>query len=318
MSDFSYLREDTYSNDIDVKKVYKKHPLNKKIKTKPNQVNFNRSIFHRIYRNRFLPFRVRIFFWYLFRRTNLDLTWFKVFSEYGNRILYNMRIFLHPPDLFFFENSLKFRSAKLKLPITEDPYVHLEAYQKPELTAQLYYLVSKEAYSFNYDILKLLKKYKVKFNSLLEFGCAIAPITTTIFEFFKLSKKTKIFISDIETIAFHYAAYKFQNCSNVIPILLVPENDFLLNLNEKVDLIFCITVFEHLNKPLETIKIFYNLLNEKGYLIFNFIIPNDPYDSQQAKNERDAVLDFIIENFEIIFGKIEKDKKVKMTIARKK
>ena len=57
---------------------------------------------------------------------------------------------------------------------------------------------------------------------------------------------------------------------------------------------------EHLNKPLETVKIFHNILNDKGYLIFDFIIPVDVYDTQQAKDERDAVLDFIIDKFDII------------------
>ena len=147
---------------------------------------------------------------------------------------------------------------------------------------------------------------------------ATAPITTALFEFFKLSKETKIFISDIQTIAFHYGAYKFRNCSNVIPLLLTPENDFLLKLDEKIDLIFCLRTFEHLNKPLDIVKTFYNSLNPKGYLIFDFIIPGGSYDTQHALRERNFVLDYIDENFDIIHGKLNKERSIYFTIVRKK
>ena len=145
----------------------------------------------------------------------------------------------------------------------------------------------------------------------------LAPVTTALFEFFKLSKNIKIFISDIQTFAFHYAAYKFRNCSNVIPILLNPEDEFLLKLDEKVDLIFCLRTFEHLNKPLETIKIFEKILNDKGYLIFDYVIPGDNYDTTQALRERDDVLNFINENFDIIYGKINLEQKTGLTFVRK-
>jgi len=153
---FSENNEDCF--DIDVNQIYKNNPINKKIKPKPNQVKFNRSIFHRIYRNRLLPLKVRIFFWYLFRRTNLDLTWFKIFSEYGNRILYHGRRFFFPPDLFFYKNYFNARFGNNRFPITNDPYVHLDAHQILEILFHLFYLVSKEGYSFNYDYLKILKK----------------------------------------------------------------------------------------------------------------------------------------------------------------
>lgn len=200
---------------------------------------------------------------------------------------------MHFPDVFFFKNYFGILFENLQLPDTNDPYIHLDAWQQPELINQLFYLVSKESYTLEYSLLHLIKKKKIKFKSFLEFGCATAPITTALFEFFKLHKKVKVFISDIQTFAFHYAAYKFRNCSNVIPILLTPENEFLLDLDEKVDLIFCLRTFEHLNKPLETIKIFNKILNDKGFLIFDYIMPGDNYDTLNALKERKDVLNFI-------------------------
>ena len=292
---------------IDVKEIYKKYPINKKFNPKPNQVNLIRTFFHKIYRNSFLPLKLRIYFWYLFRRTNIDLSWFKEFSNYGNHVLYRSRRFLQPSDLFYLKNYFGFLFENLILPDTNNPNIHLESWQRPELVNQLFSLVSKEYYTLNYNVLRALKKKKIKFRSFLEFGCATTPITTALFEFFKLSKETKIFIADIQTIAFHYGAYKFRNCSNVIPLLLTPENDFLLELNEKIDLIFCLRTFEHLHKPLEIVKIFNKILNDKGYLIFDFIIPGGKYDTQHALRERNTVLDYIDENFEVISGKMSKE-----------
>ena len=152
MSRFSHLKENTDYLNINVNEIYKKFPINRKIKPKPNQVNFNRSIFHRIYRTHLLPLKLRIAFWYLFRRINLNLTWFKEFSEYGNRVLFKERKLLYPLDLFFFKNFLGILSNKLKFPITDDPYVHLEARQIPEINYSIFYLISKENYFFYYNI----------------------------------------------------------------------------------------------------------------------------------------------------------------------
>ena len=167
-------------------------------------------------------------------------------------------------------------------------------------------------------MLRYLKKKKNKLRSFLEFGCRIAPITTSIYEFLNLPKKYKIYIADIKTIAFHYAAYKFRKNSNVIPILLLPENHFLLNEDFTTDLIFCIDVFEHLNKPFETIKIFKNILNKNGILMFNYI-KSEGYgtDSMQSVRERDNVLEYILKHFKIISGNIHKNRNTGLTIVKK-
>ncbi|MFX1396094.1 MAG: class I SAM-dependent methyltransferase [Promethearchaeota archaeon] len=262
--------------------------------------------------------KVRIYLWYFFRRTNLDTTWFKEFSEYAYRILFKERKIVLPFDVFYYKNLLNPLIEDLTLPETDDCNVILNHYQKPEFSiVHLLHLISKESYFFYHNVLKLLHKIKKK-RKVLEFGCASAPITTKIFEFYKPSKKNTYYISDIETLPFHYASYLFRHCSNVKPIILKPEDDFKLSIQDKIDVILCITVFEHLNKPLETVKIFHKILNKGGHLIFDFIIPVDAFDTIQAKNERESVLDFILENFIILHGNIDRRKKVNLTVARKK
>jgi len=320
MSDIFYQRsEKNYFDNIiiDLNKLYLKWPINKKICSKINQVNYLRVNFNKIYRSIFIPLKVRLFFWNLFRQTKIDLIWFNEFHKYWKNII-GGRPLWDVQDLFFLKNFYRVKFQKIQIPDSDDPLIHLEAWQRPEIIYQLLHLVCKESVFNECRLLKLLKTYKKKFSSFLEFGCGTAPITTSLFEFFHLPKTVKIYISDIQTIAFNYAAYKFRNYSNVIPVLLVADNNFLLNLKEKVDVITCITVFEHLNKPLDTIKIFYNILNSKGLLLFDYIKSSGHgLDTIEAVRERENVLDFINENFKVIYGRITKEKSMGLTIIKK-
>ncbi len=302
---------------VDVNKIYSRYPINKKFYPKINRVNFHNKNYSKLYRSSFIPLKIRNFFWQLFRQTNIDLTWFNEFKNYwinviGGRPLWNLA------DLFYLKNLYRAKFQETQIPDTDDSKIHLEAWQRPELIYQLLHLVCKESVLNEYKLLKLLRNFKKHFNSFLEFGCGTAPITTSLFELFNLPKKIKIYLSDIKTLAFNYAAYKFKNYANVIPLLLVAENDFLLNLKERVDVITCITVFEHLNKPLDTIKIFYDSLNSKGLLLFDYIKSSgEGLDTMQAVRQRESVLDFINENFKVIYGRITKEKSMGLTIVKK-
>jgi SAM-dependent methyltransferase len=165
----------------------------------------------------------------------------------------------------------------------------------------------------------LLFKYKSNARVIFEFGCATAPIMTSLFEFHPSAKNYKVYISDVKTISFHYAAYKFRQFANVIPILLSTENAFLPILPEPVDVIFCITVFEHLFGPLAVIKTFHQLLAPGGLLFFDYIkAAGDGLDTKQGVEERDAVLDYMSQNFNVLSGAISKDKSMGLTIIQKK
>jgi len=302
---------------VDVEKIYSKHPINKKFSQKINQVNYMKGIFYKLYRSSLFPLRVRVLFWQFLRQTNIDLTWFNEFEKYwtdiiGGRPLWNLQ------DLFFLKNIYRIKFQECQIPDTEDSKIHLETWQRPELIYQLLHLVCKESSINEYELSKLLRKYKKNFKSILEFGCGTAPITTSLFEFFHLPKRINIYISDIQTLAFNYAAYKFRNCSNVNPLLLVADNDFLLDLGTKVDVITCTSVFEHLNNPLDTIKTFYDTLNPEGLLFFDFIKSSgEGLDTMQAVRQRESVLDFISENFKPIYGRITKEKTMGLTIIKK-
>jgi SAM-dependent methyltransferase len=153
----------------------------------------------------------------------------------------------------------------------------------------------------------------------MEYGCGTAPITASYFEFYAPKVAHRIILAEIETLAFHYGAYRFRRCSNVIPILLLPENDFQLGLEQPVDAIFCITVFEHLNQPMETIQRFYDNLAPGGLLFFDYIKGDgDGMDTIHGVREREAVLDYVATHFDVLEGTLEKENSMSLTIVRKR
>lgn len=304
---------------IDVEELYKRLPITGKNDPHPNKVRFNNSFFHRIYRNSLIPIRYRNYLWHLFRRLHLDLTWFEEFKPYWSEVL-GGRPFWSPYDLYFFKNIYRLKFQNNDISDTDNPNEHLKAWQRPDVLYQLLHLVFKGSIINQVTIWNHIKKLrKRKFRSILEFGCGTSPVITTLFEFFNLPKNVEIYIADIQTIAFHYASYKFRYCSNVNPILLMPDNDFLLDTDKQFDFISCLTVFEHLNKPLETVKIFHDRLYKNGILIFDYIKGEaDGLDTRQGVQERESVLKFIMDKFSIVYGDITINKSMGLTIIRKK
>ncbi len=312
------MKENYFDNlKIDIKELYKKYPINFKVNPKPNQFNFANNVYSKIYKNPLIPLKLRNKLWLFFRKNSLDNSWLDEFNNYWTKILKGRPL---PTiyDMFFIKNIYRLKFQESIIPDTYDSYEHLEAWQRPEVIFQLLHLVCKSVYYNESRILNFLKKKKKDFKSFLEFGCATAPITTSFFEFSRKPKVIKISISDIQTLAFHYASYKFKRCSNIRSILLTPENDFLLELDEKFDVIFCMTVFEHLNKPLKTIKAFDKILNHQGLLFFDYIISSgDGLNTHHGYRERDSVLDYINDNFKLIYGRINKEKNMGLTIVEK-
>ncbi len=301
---------------VDVNKIYEQYPEDRKIDPLTSKVKSTKGPFHKIYSAPVIPLKYRNYLWHFFRRINLDQTWFEEFKHYWSNVL-GGRPLWSTHDFFFLRNLYRLKQ-ETHVPDTNDSNIHLEAWQRPDLIYQLVHQVYKESFSNAVRIISLLKKTKKQFHSILEFGCATAPITTSLLEFSHSFKKYNIFISDIKTISFHYGAYKFRNYSNVIPILLTPDNDFLLTQDLKVDVICCCQVFEHLNKPMETMERFYNILNSGGFMCFDYIKSDGKgLDTQQGLRERERVIDFINKFFDIVHGDVDKDGSLGLTIVRK-
>ncbi|MEO0564494.1 MAG: methyltransferase type 12, partial [Chloroflexota bacterium] len=79
------------------------------------------------------------------------------------------------------------------------------------------------------------------------------------------------------------------------------------------------TVFEHLNAPMETIRRFHEYLNVGGVLIFDYILSEGTgLDTKAGLEQREDVLAFIEQHFDIVEGKIDYDRSMRLTVARKK
>lgn len=310
MPDFSKI-------SIDVPKLFKEFPLIKKSNHHGKTILYN-DPFHLIYQNPLIPLRLRNYFWYYCRRTNLDLSWFDNFKYYWSNVL-GGRPLWGVQDFYFLRSLFRLNFDQIKISKNAKPTAHLKTWQKPKILYFLFQQVYKESLFNRLEIINLLKKFSTRNNKIvLEFGCGTAPITTTLFEFFKPSSKMEIYLADIQTLSFHYAAYKFKNIPQVKPILLKPENNFLFSLKKSFDSIFCTEVFEHLNEPFETIKIFHNILHKNGLLFFDYIKgDSEGLNTIQGVKERNIVLDFISKNFDLLYGNIKKDKNVSLSIVRK-
>lgn len=302
---------------VDVREIYKNHPIDRRSSHQPGR-NPIAAFFAALYRSPLLPLSIRRFFRKMARQTNFDLGWFYDFSAYWSDVL-GGRPLWGVQDFYFLTNLYRVKFQDNQIPDTTDARVHLEAWQKPELLYQLLHLVYKETVVEYSHLLRQIFHHKRNIRSFLEFGCGTAPVTASFFEFFGEGRNIKAFYTDIQTIAFHYAAHRLARYRSAEPLLLLPENDFRLSLPSPVDAIICITVFEHLNKPLETAQNFYNLLSPDGLLAFDYI-KNDGegMDTAQGATERDAVLDFISSHFEVVSGEISKDASTGLIIARKK
>jgi len=304
---------------ISVRKIYEDHPLGGKLNHQvENGRPSTRRILESVYRWPIIPLVYRRFLCKMMRQINFDLHWFDDFSSYWSRILGGRPLWgVH--DFYFLMNLYRVRFQNSQIPDTGDASIHLQSWQQPELLYQLFHLVYKESMRDHSELLRLMFRYKKKIRSFLEYGCGTAPVTTAFFDFYYSSRRVNVYIADIQTIAFHYGAYKFRRRTNVTPVLLLSEDNFQIRLKGQVDAIFCITVFEHLNSPLETAQTFHRSLPLGGLLFFDYIKSDgEGMDTLQGTSERDRVLDFVEDNFEILYGRISKEQSMGLTIAKKK
>lgn len=304
-TDFTHL-------SLDIATLFREHPIEKKSSEKPIT-----SFYHRVYRSGWIPLRYRVQLMRIFKQTQADLGWFFEFRDYWQQILGGRPLWsIH--DFYFVKNMLRLRATQLAVADQADAYTHLETWQQPDAVHQLLHSLTKENDEVGIrGIFAALAHIQGKPAALLEFGCATASYTQYYLEFF--DPQAKAYIADIQTAAFHYAAYRFRKHPNVTAIPLLPEKDFALELPTKVDVILCMAVFEHLNHPLMTIQAFHEHLNQGGILIFDYLIGEGKgLDTIQGVEQRAAVLDFIERHFTVRFGRIDKQHSMGTTVIYKR
>ena len=295
---------------VDVEQVYKEWPI--------GNLSGGKSVWPGVYRRSWWPLAWKHYLWHIGRRSQLDQSWFERFQPYWSAVL-GGRPLSGVQDLYFLRNWYRVKFQQSQVADSTSAGEHLHTWQSPEIIYQLLDQVYKESLVNELPLVGLLREYaRGRAGSWLEFGCATAPIATSLFEFGQMRPGVKVYIADIKTLAFHYAAYKFRAVNQVQPVLLEAEDDFHLSLVDKLDVIFCITVFEHLPEPLRTAEVFYEKLKPGGLLIFDYIKGRgEGLDTKKAQQERNKVLDFIGERFEVVRGSLSKGASMEVAVVRK-
>ncbi len=237
--------------------------------------------------------------------------WFKEFHLYWVKILGGRPLYLH--DFFYLcsDYRKKFQNVALD---NDKPDNFLEVWQMPENV----YLLFRAVYKYGIHPLSFYRyrKYINRANNILEYGCGIAPITYSYVKYKRFTLKKNFTIADISSFTYHFAKWRLHNVKN-IKMLNVNINKLPL-FKEKYDLIFLMTVLEHLPDPLEVLNNLYDSLATGGHLIFDFIFgEGNGLDTKQAIVDRQEIINFINDKFVIKTGKLEVNKSIGTTIAKK-
>jgi SAM-dependent methyltransferase len=305
------------SLEVDLDRLYKDHPLSQAIV--PNGTPSALDHRKHIYRNPLIPLKSRLHAWQAAFRGQQDNAWFEEFNSYWTALL-GGRPLWSPLDVYFLKNLYRIKFQQNTLPDSEDASIHLRAWQRPELLYTLMHQLTKETYVHDVSIvLKALRLAgKTRGASILEYGCGLAPLTYWALKFIRSARSHRFHLADLASLPFHYAVWRLRGQPNVQPFLLRPENEFRLETQQPQDVIFCIQVFEHLNKPLETAQLFHKLLNKNGVLVFDFLLTKgEALDSIQATRERSQVIDFINANF-AVQAELDAAKGIDLTFALKR
>ena len=292
--------------DVDVPKLFEQYPLERR-----REWPGNPPPFLGLY-SMPAPLGARLSAWKLLHRLHLDQRWLTRFAGYWESIL-GGRPMLAPEDFHFLRGIYRLKHQEDAIADTEDARTHVEAWQQRTMIYQVFAQQFFESIDPRLAEAHWLSRLGVK--SFIEYGCASAPVTTAFRQFFGTTQHSTIV--DIETIAFHYAAYKFKADANVTPVALTPAANLLPDPSLRANAIVCKTVFEHLKDPLEVAQRFAAMLEPRGYLLFDYLeTEGGGLDTMHGVRQRDAVLKFIDERFERVHGDARRDRGSQLTVVR--
>lgn len=297
---------------VDVAELHRKFPVDR-----PADLGVSWTTpLDRLYASPLLPLATRGQAWHLLRRLRLDLAWFERFRRYWGKVL-GGRPLWGVEDFYFLRNIYRMRFQNATVPDTTDAGAHLEAWQRPEVLSHLFHSAYKESLHHELRLLRPLRAlHRGPVRAALEFGCGSAPISTTLCEFAPPRGGVRVWISDIETIPFHYAAHKLAPFKNVSAVPLRAENRFRFPLAQKFDAIFCMTVLEHLQEPLAVVEHLRELLAPGGLLFFDYVKSDATgLDTRAGLDQRPAVLAFVRQHFQLLQGALDETRSMGLTIA---
>jgi len=183
----------------------------------------------------------------------------------------------------------------LTIPAGASPDEHLRVWTAPEAEYLLLYGAWKLG---RYPLIAhKFSRHVQTGNRIIEYGCGVAPITESLRRYHR-HLHVNVTCADLPTLPFRYAQHRLRRDPAIRFLQLSTDDD--RPLQEDYDVIFCMTVFEHLPRPLAIAEHFYDRLKPGGRLIFDYLNSSGVgVDTVEAVLERPAVFGFLRERFAV-------------------
>jgi 2-polyprenyl-3-methyl-5-hydroxy-6-metoxy-1,4-benzoquinol methylase len=233
---------------------------------------------------------------------NLRLDWFHEFRRYWVEELGNRP--LRPHDFYFLYGSYRSRfSEEVEVPDSTSDEQLLDAWRAHRTV----YLLFFNQYKLALDPLYVERfiKYIPKGGHVCEYGCGLAPVASSLCKYYP-HLNVGITCADIPHIMFHFTRWKFRNTEYVRLINIDPYDD--APLTDMYDTVFCVTVLEHLPRPLPVLRHLYSHIKPGGHFVFDYIKSEGKgLNTVSALADRIPALQYIANNFEVIEGRVPLD-----------
>ena len=241
----------------------------------------------------------------------IETRWLNDFNLFWRHILNGRPLKL--PDFHYLHGSYRSLFQSLETPESDDPSVFLDSWQESRSIFQLFNSVRRFAYEPLHGL--QFERWVNNGDSLLEYGCGFATITESLLRY-TLKTNLTYSIADINQINSRYAEWRLSQ-SSVNYIHITPFVSPPLPICS-FDVIFLITVLEHLPDPLQVVQQLTSLLKPSGRLVFDYILGDgDGQDTQAAIDQRQEVLSYLSQHYRLLYGSYSIDSSMSTTVLQK-
>jgi SAM-dependent methyltransferase len=243
---------------------------------------------------------------------NARLDWFHDFQAYWVGALGHRPI--HPHDFYHLYGVYRQRLQSIT-PAFDSDAAHLESWRDPRI---VYYLF---AHTFRQALQPLHVHRYARFiprrGRVAEYGCGTAPMLYALARRYR-HLNLALVAADIPHLLFHFTRWRFRHDRFVTTVPIQPGND--TPLAGRFDVIFCLEVFEHLPRPLATLRHFLDVLAPGGVLVFDYVRSEAVgLDTEAGLREREPALRFVLEHFDVVEGRVPTDgSHVQPAVVRKR